>query len=77
MGPPGGGGGGILTKTLFLEAPFLGGQVGIFSRTQRNGVAREPSRALVVKGRIPARFYGDKKEAIAIHVKERALNKFL
>jgi large subunit ribosomal protein L25 len=43
----------------------------------RERAGKGASRALRREGRIPAVIYGDKKEAIAIHVEERALNKLL
>ncbi|NVD27710.1 50S ribosomal protein L25/general stress protein Ctc [Parasphingorhabdus flavimaris] len=43
----------------------------------RERAGKGASRALRREGRVPAVIYGDKKEAIAIHVEERALNKLL
>ncbi|WP_339824612.1 50S ribosomal protein L25/general stress protein Ctc [uncultured Parasphingorhabdus sp.] len=47
------------------------------SAEPRERAGKGASRALRREGRIPAVIYGDKKEAIAIHVEERALNKLL
>ncbi len=47
------------------------------SAEPRERAGKGVSRALRREGRIPAVIYGDKKEAIAIHVEERALNKLL
>lgn len=43
----------------------------------RERAGKGASRALRREGRVPAVIYGDKKEAIAIHVEARALNKLL
>ncbi len=47
------------------------------SAEPRERAGKGASRALRREGRVPAVIYGDKKEAIAIHVEERALNKLL
>ena len=47
------------------------------SAEPRERAGKGASRALRREGRIPAVIYGDKKEAITIHVEERALNKLL
>ena len=47
------------------------------SAEPRERAGKGASRALRRKGRVPAVIYGDKKEAIAIHVEARALNKLL
>ncbi|PHR16758.1 MAG: 50S ribosomal protein L25/general stress protein Ctc [Sphingopyxis sp.] len=43
----------------------------------RERAGKGASRALRREGRVPAVIYGDKKEALAIHVEARALNKLL
>ncbi len=43
----------------------------------RERAGKGASRALRREGRVPAVIYGDKKEAVAIHVEARALNKLL
>ena len=43
----------------------------------RDRAGKGASRALRREGRVPAVIYGDKKEAVAIHVEARALNKLL
>jgi large subunit ribosomal protein L25 len=47
------------------------------SAEPRERAGKGASRALRREGRVPAVIYGDKKEAIAIHVEARALNKLL
>jgi large subunit ribosomal protein L25 len=47
------------------------------SAEPRERAGKGASRALRREGRIPAVIYGDKKEPLAIHVEERALNKLL
>ncbi|HEY9093207.1 50S ribosomal protein L25/general stress protein Ctc [Parasphingorhabdus sp.] len=47
------------------------------SAEPRERAGKGASRALRREGRVPAVIYGDKKEALAIHVEERALNKLL
>ena len=47
------------------------------SAEPRERAGKGASRALRREGRVPAVIYGDKKEAITIHVEERALNKLL
>ena len=43
----------------------------------RERAGKGASRALRREGRVPAVIYGDKKEAVAIHVEAKALNKLL
>ena len=47
------------------------------SAEPRERAGKGASRALRREGRVPAVIYGDKKEAVAIHIEERALNKLL
>ena len=47
------------------------------SAEPRERAGKGASRALRREGRVPAVIYGDKKEAVAIHVEARALNKLL
>ncbi|MEH6791215.1 50S ribosomal protein L25/general stress protein Ctc [Parasphingorhabdus sp.] len=47
------------------------------SAEPRERAGKGASRALRRDGRVPAVIYGDKKEAVAIHVEARALNKLL
>ncbi|MEQ8742007.1 50S ribosomal protein L25/general stress protein Ctc [Parasphingorhabdus sp.] len=47
------------------------------SAEPRERAGKGASRALRREGRVPAVIYGDKKEAVAIHVEAKALNKLL
>ena len=47
------------------------------SAEPRERAGKGASRALRREGRVPAVIYGDKQEAITIHVEEKALNKLL
>ncbi|ASK87713.1 50S ribosomal protein L25/general stress protein Ctc [Sphingorhabdus sp. SMR4y] len=47
------------------------------SAEPRERAGKGASRALRREGRVPAVIYGDKKEAVTIHVEERELNKLL
>lgn len=47
------------------------------SAEPRERAGKGASRALRREGRVPAVIYGDKKEAVTIHVEARALNKLL